>query len=368
MPHTVTSAQSDAGRITRFGSQSDWQKGPEIQHIEFDQSKGRAEPIIDENLVRAEGEDEVTFYLVFLIAVAALAGFLFGYDTGIVGVALPLVGDELTGSTLTYSQQEIVTAGTTIGAIFGSAILGAFADRLGRKLALLISDIFFTLGAVLIACSYSLPQIIVGRVVLGLGVGGAGVVGPLYIAELAPTAVRGRCIGTNAFFIPFGQVVASAVGAGAKDVKNAWRLLFALGVVPSILQLCMMHFLPESPRVMIVRGEDKEALDIFHKIYSKATPEILDLKFSLAKSYVAATTEMQQRYSFVTRSKRLWTHKPYRRAIISVSGLQIICQLTGFNTLLYYSGTLFGLLGFSNAGLAGLIPSGLNAFFGTYDG
>lgn len=157
------------------------------------------------------------------------------------------------------------------------------------------------------------------------------------------------------------------MGAGAKDVKNAWRLLFALGVVPSILQLCMMHFLPESPRVMIVRGKDKEALDIFHKIYSKATPEILDLKFSLAKSYVAATTEMQQRYSFVTRSKRLWTHKPYRRAIISVSGLQIICQLTGFNTLLYYSGTLFGLLGFSNAGLAGLIPSALNAFFGVSD-
>lgn len=71
---------------------------------------------------------------------SAIAGFLFGYDTGVVGVALPLVGTDLGGSVLSSSQQEIITAGTTIGAIFGSAILGGWGDRLGRKVAILISD------------------------------------------------------------------------------------------------------------------------------------------------------------------------------------------------------------------------------------
>lgn len=86
----------------------------------------------------------------------------------------------------------------------------------------------FTIGAVLIAASYGLPQFIIGRIVLGVGVGGAAVLGPLYIAELAPTAVRGRSIGTNAFFIPFGQLVASALGAifeAAVPFHIGWRML-----------------------------------------------------------------------------------------------------------------------------------------------
>ncbi|WWD00015.1 hypothetical protein V866_006923 [Kwoniella sp. B9012] len=335
-----------------------WRKGPEVEHVEW---RNNPQPdIADESLVQAEGEDKITPYLVFLILVAALAGFLFGYDTGVVGSALPLVGTDL-GKALTSSEQEIITAGTTIGAIFGAGILGPLADRLGRKWSLFIADVFFTLGAVLISSSYSLGQIIVGRLVLGVGVGGAALIAPMYITELAPTAVRGRCIGVNAFFIPFGQVVSSAVGAGVQNTPHGWRILFALGVVPSVLQLSLMHFLPESPRVLLLRGRDEEAAAILSQIYVKATPEIIDLKLSVARSYVEATTSMQRELTLWERAKRLWTHKPYRRAIIAVSGLQIFTQLTGFNTFLYYSGTLFGLLGFSNPAAAGLIPSGINA-------
>ncbi|WWC67425.1 uncharacterized protein I206_101333 [Kwoniella pini CBS 10737] len=337
-----------------------WRKGPEVEHVEWRKKDNQAD-LADESLVQAEDEDKVTPYLIFLILVAALGGFLFGYDTGVVGSALPLVGTDLGGKALSSSEQEIVTAGTTIGAIFGAAILGPMADRLGRKWSLFIADVFFTTGAVIIASSYSLAQIIVGRLVLGVGVGAAALIAPLYITELAPTAVRGRCIGINAFFIPFGQVVSSAVGSGVQTTKHGWRILFALGVVPSIVQLSLMHFLPESPRVLILRGEEEKAAEVFAQIYKKATPEILDLKLSVARSYVAATTSMQRELTLWERSKRLWTHKPYRRAIISVSGLQIFSQLTGFNTLLYYSGTLFGLLGFSNPAAAGLIPSGINA-------
>lgn len=94
----------------------------------------------DENLVRAENEDKITPYFVFLISVAAIAGFLFGYDTAIVGSALPMVGSDL-GHVLNAQEQEIITAGTTIGAIFGALILGGLADKLGRKWSMAISDI-----------------------------------------------------------------------------------------------------------------------------------------------------------------------------------------------------------------------------------
>lgn len=144
----------------------------------------------------------------FLISIAAVAGFLFGYgefekpklrfditdthqDTAIIGSALPMVGTDL-GHTLTASESEIITAGTTIGAIFGAAILGTLADKIGRKWAMGVSDVFFTVGAIILAASVNVGMAVFARIILGVGVGGAAVIGPLYIAELAPTALRGR--------------------------------------------------------------------------------------------------------------------------------------------------------------------------------
>lgn len=319
--------------------------------------------LVDENLIIAENEDKMTPYLCFLIASAALGGFLYGYDTGVVGVALPYVGSQLTGKPLTYGQQEITTAATTIGSIFGAAILGFFADKWGRKPCLLISDLFFTAGAIIIASSFSLGQVIAGRLILGVGVGGAAVICPLYITELAPTAARGRCVGTNGFCIPFGQTVSVAIGAGMQHVPHNWRILFGLGVIPSILQLCLMHFLPESPRVLILRGQDDKAREVLKKIYSTASPEIIELKLKIVKNHVEATTVLQKSTTFWERSKKLWTNKSYRRSIFTVSFIQVFGQFTGYNTLLYYAGTLFGLLGLSNPAVGGLIPSITNTFF-----
>ncbi|WVQ84770.1 hypothetical protein IAT38_006927 [Cryptococcus sp. DSM 104549] len=319
--------------------------------------------LVDENLVRVEGEDKFTWYLAFLIMAAAISGFLNGYDTGVVGVALPLVGDELTGKALSSSQQEIITSGTTIGAIIGAAIIGAWGDRLGRKGSIFISDICFTIGAVLIASSYSVAQMIVGRIVLGFGVGGAILVAPLFIAETAPTAMRGRCLGVNAFFIPFGQVVSVAIGSGLQNTHNNWRLLFALGVVPSVLQLGLFHWLPESPRILIVRGRIDESRAVFQRIYPTATSEMIDYKLRVAEEYVKATTILQSGTTFRQLLKTIFTTGSYRRSIICITAIQAFCQLSGFNSLVYYSSTLFGLLGITNPALGGLIPSSVNAFF-----
>lgn len=140
-------------------------------------------------------------------------------------------------------------------------------------------------------------------------------------------------------------------------------VLVGLGVIPSVLQLVLVHWLPESPRVLILRGQDDKARAAIRRIYRDASENIIDLKLRIIQEYIHHTTVMQREFSLTQRVKRFWTHKPYRRAIICVSGVQAFGQLTGFNTLLYYSGTIFGLLGLSNPAAASLIPAGGNALF-----
>lgn len=122
------------------------------------------------------------------------------------------------------------------------------------------------------------------------------------------------------------------------NVRHGWRILFALGVIPSMLQLAVFHWLPESPVTMIIRGKDEVARETYKRVYRDATPEIIELKLRVARNYVEATTQLQRGLTWRQRIKKVWTHGPYRRAIITVSGLQMFTQLTGFNTLLYYSG------------------------------
>ncbi|RSH79198.1 uncharacterized protein EHS24_001237 [Apiotrichum porosum] len=296
----------------------------------------------------------VTKSFIFLVTIAGLSGILFGYDTGIIGSALPMVGADL-GHELSYVEQEIITAGCTIGAIFGGLILGAMADKWGRKWCLVIADI-----------GYSVAQMIVGRLVLGVGVGGASAVAPLYLSELAPTAVRGRTVGTYGFFVPFGQFVSTAIGTGFQaGVPNhiSWRVLFGLGAVPSILQLVLMHWLPESPRVLILWGKKEQARETIAKIYKGAPDAVIDFKLRVAVHTVDESTRLTSQHTPWQMTKLLWTHKPYRRALIAVCGVQMFGQLTGFNTLLYYSSRLFGLLGLKNSAAGGLIPAGCNTLF-----
>lgn len=123
-----------------------------------------------------------------------------------------------------------------------------------------------------------------------------------------------------------------------------------------------MHRLPESPRVLVLRGQDDKAREVLQTIYKFATPEVIELKLTLIKNTIAASTDWKKNATLPQRVKILWNHKPYRRSIFTVSMVQVFGQFTGFNTLLYYAGTLFGLLGLSNPSVGGLIPSLTNTF------
>ena len=139
------------------------------------------------------------------------------------------MGTDLNGRIVSANEKEAITSLCSGGAFIGAIIAGLTADRYGRKIAIYVGCVLFAVGAVLQASAYTIAQMCVGRLVVGFGVGSAAMVVPLYIAEIAPTKVRGRLIGLNNMSITGGQVISYGIGAAFANVNNGWRYMVGLG-------------------------------------------------------------------------------------------------------------------------------------------
>jgi SP family myo-inositol transporter-like MFS transporter 13 len=300
-------------------------------------------------------------YFVWLVAAAAsIAGGLFGYDTGIISAVLVNLGTDLDHRLMTSSEKESITSLCSGGAFFGAIAAGLTADKFGRKTSVYVGCILFTLGAVIQASAYSLAQMCAGRLVVGLGVGSAAMIAPLYIAEVAPTKYRGRMLGLNNISITGGQVISYAIGAGFAHVPMGWRYMVGFGGVPSIILACLFSFCPESPRQLVQHRRDQEAATVFQRIFKNATPEQVQDKIKLIRASIeedAQYTEGKSRFRII---KELHTIPRNFRALVVACGFMVISQMSGFNTLMYYSSTLFALVGFSNPTAVGLVVAGTN--------
>jgi len=168
-----------------------------------------------------ESKQTTPLYVYFLTVFAAIGGFLFGYDTGVISGAMILIKQEFD---LSSFWQELIVS-VTIGAAILGALLGGFLNqRLGRKPLLVVSAMVFTVGAVVMGVAPSREILLVGRLTVGFGIGGASVTVPVYIAETAPSTIRGRLVTTNNLFITGGQFVAAVVdGLFSSYKKNGWR-------------------------------------------------------------------------------------------------------------------------------------------------
>lgn len=302
----------------------------------------------------------VSWFVWLVAATASIAGSLFGYDTGIISAVLVYLGNDLGGHPASASDKEAITSLCSAGAFIGSIIAGLTADKYGRKIAIYVGCVLFTVGAILQGAAYSLPQMIIGRLVVGFGVGSAAMVVPLYIAEIAPTKVRGRLIGLNNMSITGGQVISYGIGAAFAHVDNGWRYMVGLGAVPAILLACLLPFCPESPRQLIYRGQLAEAEQVLLKIYKGATIEQVRAKVALISAACEEAKELNENESRWSKIKQLHTKPGNFRALVVACGLMVISQMSGFNTLMYYSSTLFALVGFSNPVAVGLVVAGTN--------
>ncbi|KAE8414681.1 general substrate transporter [Aspergillus pseudocaelatus] len=306
-------------------------------------------------------EDIATSWFVWLVALtASIAGGLFGYDTGIISAVLVYLGDDLDGRPTSDSEKELITSLCAGGSFIGAIIAGLTADKHGRKPAIYVGCFLFTIGAILQGAAYSIVQMAVGRLVVGLGVGSASMIVPLYIAEIAPTKARGRLIGLNNMSITGGQVVSYGLSAAFAHVSSGWRYMVGLGAFPSIILACLLPFCPEWPRQLIYHGKMQEAEVVIRQFYKDASDEQIRSKVRLISAACDESKELNKDSSRWAKIKMLHIKPAYFRTLICACGFIVIAQMSGFNALMYYSATLFDLVGFSNPVAVGLVVSGTN--------
>lgn len=303
--------------------------------------------------------ERVNHYVWLITCLISISGLNFGLDTGIISGILVSIGPDL-GHPLTDSNKELITSITTALALVGGLAAGVGSDKIGRKWLLWLSDATFILGSIVQAVAHNVATIVAGRAILGLGVGMASCACPLLISELAPTHLRGRLVTINVVAITLGQVIAYAIGAGFETMSGGWRYMAGLCAIPAGIQIIALFFLPDSPRQSIVRGQIAQAKKALTKMYPYESDREIDAKIVFIQEEAREHALVLGSHPVMRRFKDLVGIGANRRALIVACGLQLLQQLSGWNTLMYYSATLFQSIGFNNPTAVGLVVSGTN--------
>ncbi|CAG60509.1 uncharacterized protein GVI51_I07271 [Nakaseomyces glabratus] len=305
----------------------------------------------------------VSHFIIMLTFVASLSGFLFGYDTGYISSALISIGTDLDNKELTYGEKEITTAATSLGALIFALVAGFSVDIFGRKPCLMFSNIMFLIGAILQVTAHKFWQMTAGRFIMGFGVGIGSLIAPLYISEIAPKMIRGRLTVINSLWLTGGQLIAYGCGAGLNHVHNGWRILVGLSLIPTVLQFVFFIFLPDTPRYYVMKGDYEKAKSVLKRSYNGVSDELIDRKIEellALNQSIPGKNHVERTWNAV---KELHTKPANFRALIIACGLQGIQQFTGWNSLVYFSGTIFESVGFKNSSAVSIIVSGTNFIF-----
>jgi sugar porter (SP) family MFS transporter len=262
----------------------------------------------------------------------ALGGLLFGYDTGVISGALLFIPNDFK---LSPFLQGAIVAGLLLGAAIGAAFAGRLSDRLGRRRLIIGAAIVFTGGAILAAVSPSVGILILARVIIGLAVGSAALVVPLYLSEIAPTKVRGAVASLNQLMITGGILAAFIVNAILASSQD-WRLMLGLAAVPSLVLLVGMLFMPETPRYLVHAGEEQAARQVLEDLPGHERPE----------QRIEEIHEVDRREGNTVGLRGLLRARWVRPALIVASGLAIFQQFVGINTIIYYAPTTLTSVGF----------------------
>ena len=279
------------------------------------------------------------------VAIAALGGLLFGYDTGVISGAILFVKDEFS---LSPTMEEFVVSVVLIGAVLGAAAAGALTGRFGRRWMIIVAGIVFTLGAIATSFAPTVGLLIGARVASGIGIGIASFISPMYIAELVPAKVRGSLVAVNMLAITTGILVAYLVDY-AFSASHGWRYMFGLAALPAIGLVVGMWWLPDSPRWLISRSKVAQARQVLQRARttSDVSAEVEDIQRSMAQQGKGGMAGLLQ--------------PSLRMPMIVGLGLAVFQQITGINTVIYYAPTIFKFAGISAVGPAILAGAGLTA-------
>jgi SP family xylose:H+ symportor-like MFS transporter len=301
-------------------------------------------------------------YVILLTLIATLGGLLFGYDTAVISGAVGslkayfIEPRNLSDPNVANSLWGIVNSSALIGCIIGGVIGGWVSTKIGRKRGLIVAAFLFLFSA-LGAAAPEFPFAQIGhggpgymwnfvfyRILSGIGVGLASMLSPMYIAEIAPAKIRGNLVAWNQFAIIFGMLIIYFVNFGISKAGSGdqwlntigWRYMFLSGAIPAMLFLLLLFFVPETPRYLMLKGNETGARAVLAKLTTaeEGEKEIADIKESLAEHH----------------SGRLFSFG----AMLIFIGimLSVFQQFVGINVVLYYAPEIFKNVGFdTNASL-----------------
>ncbi len=267
-------------------------------------------------------------YVVFYSIIAAIGGFLFGYDTAVISGAIGFLKVKFD---LQAGMQGWTVSSLIVGAGIGAVFSGTLSDKFGRKKLLLTAAIFFAIGMLGSALSNHIFFLVIARIIGGLGIGIASNVSTLYIAEISPTHIRGRMVSiyqlsvvTGIFVTFFINATIEGLGNDAWDVSTSWRWMFGFAAVPGFLYLFLLLLIPESPRWLMKKNQKVRALDILERMNGK--------KADKAELHEILNLQEDQSVSW----KELFQSSLKLPFIIGVV-LAALQQITGINAIMYYT-------------------------------
>ncbi|KAL4805423.1 general substrate transporter [Aspergillus unguis] len=343
----------------------------ELEALEVVRERAQdADAFIDEmeqKLQEAGGLETGFFHLQFkdpkhftwlLVAFASMGGLLSGIDQSTISGANLYLPKDLH---LNDRQNSLVNSGMPLGAVGGALILSPCNEWFGRKWAILISLVLYTIGAALEAGAINYGMMIAARVILGVGVGLEGGTVPVYVAETVERKIRGNLVSLYQFNIALGEVLGYAIAAIFLRVPGNWRYILGSSLVFSTIMFAGMLFLPESPRFLVHKGKTLEAYKVWKRIRGIDSPEARDEFFVLTASVRQEDNEVHEG----AQNKRFpwmdfFTNPRARRSLIYANIMIILGQMTGINAIMYYMSTLMNQIGFNeeNANYMSLVGGG----------
>ena len=302
-------------------------------------------------------------FLRTIILVSTFGGLLFGYDTGVINGALPYMSesDQLNLNSFT---QGLVTSALLFGAAFGAVVGGRLADHNGRRKTILYLAILFFVSTVGCTISPNAAVMILCRFLLGLAVGGASVTVPTYLAEMSPAESRGKMVTQNELMIVTGQLLAftfnAIIGNMLGENPHVWRYMLPIAAIPAVFLFFGMLRVPESPRWLVSKGKNDEALKVLQKIREnkRAKSELQEIESAYEKE------AKMEKATF----KDLTT--PWVRRVVFLGiGIAVVQQITGVNSIMYYGTEILKDAGFqTKAALIGNIGNGVISVLATFVG
>ena len=288
-----------------------------------------------------------TGYEIFLSAVAAIGGILFGYDTAVISGTISSVAGQFSLNTI---NQGWYVGCALIGSIAGVSVAGILSDRIGRKITMLTASVLFFISAAGCAFCGNFTQLVIFRIIGGAGIGIVSIVSPIYISEVASAERRGTLVSCYQLAITVGFLLAYLVNYKILDISQTssftsdlmdtlfiseyWRGMLGSGVVPAALFFMVIFIIPESPRWMIVHHRGAEARIIMSRIYS--SPEAVETQYRATESSIASEVKSEW---------KALLSPGIMKAVIVGCAIAILGQFMGVNAVLYYGPEIFGKAG-----------------------